>query len=461
MRLLLTCCAFSFMASLPLWSPVHAQVTKQVGSAKTLSFQNLSNDSILAAFSLRFAALDSLVNNLEATDAPLVFTHSLFTDVLDSVYEDKRMHARKAFKRKSGLELTGQTYYRLDDQFGFDEQDDQYSKYKAKFQGEVGWNFFNSSFLQRKLALQLIDLDNRIGLLRQKEEYAGRMWDDAESDIERKYNAWTVAVLREQLRNIHVLNMAYQFTLESDRSSNEKLLDTMNEQMRLEHAIAQADDEENKADISRLEQVIPVAVEVDSLMLFGYVLDHNTEIKVSHIQEEMLGTKRKLTNYAHEMRFTPFFRASHYLRDGGPSSTNTEVGVRFTFPLYSDTPEKRRSMRAEQNLIALTRQHLSEDLLGQCRQRLSQLIRLNVAITAERRHTLRLHRFINLRKEAYLNSLNGYNHIARLEEYNEYLKSMERTYNLLRLRQLCLLDIQKTTGCMDLTPMIKIKEITE
>ena len=88
-----------------------------------------------------------------------------------------------------------------------------------------------------------------------------------------------------------------------------------------------------------------------------------------------------------------------------------------------------------------------------------KLNRLNVAIDAEQRHADLLRRFIALRKEGYLNSQNGYNHVARLEEYNEYLKSLERTYSLLRERALCLLDIQKTAGYPDMAPLLRMKEI--
>lgn len=444
--------------SLLSWNCIHAQ------TKKTLRVQNLSNDSVLAAFSQRFEVLDFLLNHIQTVDEQLVSMRSFSANTIDSVYEAKSMHERKAFKKKSGLELTGQTYYRLDDKFGFDEDNDRYSRYNAKLQGEVGWNIFNSSFLQRKSALRLIDLDNKAENLKQKEQYTECEWRNLESAIEEKYNALIASVLREQLQNIEVLNMAYQFTLESDRSSNEKLLEAMSEKMRIEHAITQVTGNVNGAKgmkPNRVEVVKPVMIEIDSLRLFESVLNHNTGLQIAHIQEEMLGVKRKLTNYAHGMRFTPFFRASHYFRPSLPSSTNTEVGVRFTFPLYDETSDKRKSMRTEQTIIALNRQHVSDNLLEQCRQLLSQFNRFNNAINAEQEYASQLRQFISIRKEAYLKSLKGYNYVARLEEYNEYLKSMERTYSLLLLRHLCLLDIQKIANCTDLTPIIRIKKISE
>lgn len=345
MRLLFTFYTFSVVISLLPWNSIHAQINQPESSAKTLLLQKLNNDNILTAFSQRFTVLDSLLNQTRQIDDLPLSAYSFSTNALDSVYEAQRVHERKAFKRKTGLELTGQAYQRLDDELGFDEDNDQYSSYNTKFQGEIGWNFFNSSFLQRKTALRLIDLGNQAEWLQQKGQHTEQLWNDAENAIERRYNVLTVAVLHQQLQNIDVLNMAYQFTLENDRTGNEKLLDAMSEKMRIEHAIAQVEGEESMADgrpNGNLERISPVVIEVDSAKLFDYILNQNPEIQATHIQEAMLGAKRKLTNYAHEMRFTPFFRASHYLRTSMPSSTNTEVGVRFTFP---STTTRRRSAR--------------------------------------------------------------------------------------------------------------------
>ena len=61
---------------------------------------------------------------------------------------------------------------------------------------------------------------------------------------------------------------------------------------------------------------------------------------------------------------------------------------------------------------------------------------------------------MELRKNAYLKQPKGYNYIIRLEEYNEYLKSMERMYKLMLSRSLALLDIQKTTSYNNLQTLI-------
>lgn len=438
--------------------PALAQTEQKVRGVKTLSFQGLDNDSILSAFSQRFVVLDSLMRRTVEPEDRLTFAGLLRTDVLDSVFDEKEAYERKAFKRKHGLELTGQAYYRLDDQLGFDE-DDQYSRYKAKFQGELGWNLFNSSFLQRKSQLRLIGLTNEAERLQEQKKLFSPLSDRAEDYIERQYDVLSAAVLHEQLLNNEVLQMAYLFILENDRAGNDKLLEANTEKMRIEHALAQTGTTAADA-CGQIRIIRPVLVSVDSTRLLAHLRDYHVELRESQVREEALDARIRLTNYAHSMRLTPFVRVSHYLRSTLGSSTNVEVGARFTFPFYGDASAKRRALRTEQAITSLGRENLCETLTEQCRRLISQLDRLNVAIDAEQRHADLLRRFIALRTQAYMNSQNGYNHVARLGEYNEYLKSLERTYSLLRLRDLCLLDIQKAAGYPDMSSMIQVKEVS-
>ena len=187
--------------------PALAQTEQKVRGVKTLSFQGLDNDSILSAFSQRFVVLDSLMRRTVEPEDRLTFAGLLRTDVLDSVFDDKEAYERKAFKRKHGLELTGQAYVRLDDQLGFDE-DDQYSTYRVKLQGELGWNLFNSSFLQRRSQLRLIGLTNEAERLQEQKKLFPPLSDRAEDYIERQYDVLSAAVLHEQLLNNEVLQMA-------------------------------------------------------------------------------------------------------------------------------------------------------------------------------------------------------------------------------------------------------------
>lgn len=439
-------------------APVFSQTEQKVRGAKAWETRGLDHDSILAAFNRRFVVLDSLMRSGVEVDRALLFADTPHIRQVDSVFEVKEAYERKAFKRKHGLELTGQAYYRLDDQLGFDE-DDQYSRYKAKFQGELGWNLFNSSFLQRKPQLRLINLSNQAERLQHLRQNARPLWDDAREAIEHRYNRLSAAVLREQWLNNEVLRMAYLYVLETDRASNDKLLEAGSEQMRIEHALAQTGMPAD-APGEEVHVLQPLWVELDTVRLLGGLEDNHLQIRESRVREEILGAQIKVTNYAHQLRLTPFVRVSHYLRTALGSSTNMEVGARFTFPFYGDASAKRKAMQTEQALTALGREKLAEAVTTECRRLIAQLDQLNTALASEQRHISLLRQFIGIRTEGYVNSQGGYNHIARLEEYNEFLKSLERTYDLLCRRALCLLDLQEATGCPDMANLIQTKEMT-
>lgn len=362
--------------------------------------------------------------------------------------------------RRNGLELTGQVYQRLDNTFGFDE-DDQYSQYSTKIQGEIGWNLFNSSFLQRKTELQKITLQNKLGFHQHAMRQNPSLWRQQELEINRKYENLMAIVLWHQLENVKLMDLAYQYMLDRERVSNSKLLEVMNERMRLESELAQmisSDSIHNQP----ITLPIPTIIEIDSVALFSGLAEHNPEIQETYIREEIAEVTCKLTNYAQEIRLTPFVRVSHYLRNnkGLSSSTNVDLGVRFTFPLYDDTSRKRKALRTEKALASLGREHIEVGIKQQLAQLLNQLRQLNKAIQTEALHRQQLLEFIDFRRKAYTATTKMYNYIGRLEEYNEYLKSIERMYKLLHFRSICLLDIQKESGYSDFGTTINTTKIS-
>ena len=84
---------------------------------------------LLCRFERRFSELDSLIypvqRNLSGTQGGLCPAAVRFSSEPDSgLFSalDKRVDAEiKAFKSRTGLQITGQTYYRLDDGLGMDD----------------------------------------------------------------------------------------------------------------------------------------------------------------------------------------------------------------------------------------------------------------------------------------------------------------------------------------------------
>jgi len=431
---------------------------KRTVPVKMLVYQNLDNDSVLKVFEVRFAQLDSLISNTWRFSDNLLETGTYgIQPETDSLFDAKERSERLAFISRNGLEVTGQIYQRLDNTFGFDD-DDQYSQYSTKFQGEIGWNFFNSGFFQRKSELKVISLDNKLKKLQQNKSRSTLYWNDVNDRIGQKYDFLIATVLCQQLQDIDVLNLAYQYLLERDRVANDKLFDVVNEKMRVEYELSRIcpPDSVKNAPLILLR---PTVIEVDSVRLFAAIEGRNTDIQIAKAREDMLDAKKNLTNYAQSMRLTPFLRASHYLHRDFSSSTNIDLGVRFTIPLYDDASAKRKAMMTEKQIAALDRLTLGDGIRQQCARQITQIGQLNRAIVTENFHMQQIKKMIELRKKAYEAATGAYNHVQRMEEYNEYLKSIERMYKLMQMREQCIIDINKTADCPDFASMLNEKDI--
>ena len=424
---------------------------------KMLVYEHLKNEDVLKQFEQRFVQMDNLLQNTVAIEAPnLTYGDDVLSPdaSLDSLFRAKGVWEAKSFKSRTGLEVTGQVYGRLDKAMSmFHDEDDPYSSYFGKFQAEIGWNIFNSAFLQRKAGLAKIRLANELEYIKASKDKNKAIYEAAENLLVLQYNYYIAIVLYNELQNIDILNQAYQYMLEQDKVSNEKLLDNINDKMQLEYTLAQT------FDIKEIENeplyvLTPTIISVDSVRLFEEIDKYNPDLRSSYVKENLLDTERKLTNYAHQMRLSPFFRASGYLRRNVSPSANLDIGVKFTFPLYDETVSKRRALETEKHIVVDGRNSLDEEMKSYCRLRLDRIERLNRAIKTEAYHIQQLGKYVDIRRNAYLKQPKGYNFIMRLEEYNEYLKSMERMYKLMLNRTLALLDIQKMTSYNNLQSLI-------
>jgi hypothetical protein len=89
--------------------------TLSEGPVKMLVYENLKNEDVLKQFDQRFEQMDNLLQHTVSIASPNL---TLGEDVLspdaalDSLYRVKGAMEAKAFKRRTGLELTGQVYGR-------------------------------------------------------------------------------------------------------------------------------------------------------------------------------------------------------------------------------------------------------------------------------------------------------------------------------------------------------------
>lgn len=433
-------------------------VTSKAFSPKMLVYENLKNSDVLRHFQERFICLDTLLNNLVDAPIPTVKWHDTRTAIshLDSLYDVKRVHETKALHRRSGLELTGQTYVRPEDALRDATDDDDVSVYKAKVQAEVGWNIINSRFYQGKQKEEKIRLANELDRLQQDRQLARSIYEDAAQQITDDYNYYIGVTIAQRLENLDVLNEAFQFMLENDRISNDKRMEVMNDKMDAEYQlslISAGTDIKNKP----LYRMTPTQVNVDTVMLWRKALDEGTDARIAQVKEDIVRNESRLTNYLGTMRLTPFVRWSSYWTSKDNLSNNIDAGLRFTVPLYNESGRKKRALDTQIEIIRQSRHTGDAQVKAACMTVINRVENINRAIRTENYHIQQLEKYVALRRNAYRNQKNGYSYVTRLEEYNEYLKSMERMYKLMLSRSLAIVDILKITGLTDADGQIFIE----
>ena len=444
-------------------SRVGAQsVSKSGFQPKMLVYENFSNDTILRHFRERFRVMDNLVKHpLTQPFDDFVATRHFARPELpsDSLYKKKTELETMALNRRNGLEVTGQVYGRLDDALNnviTMDDDESHSSYKAKVQGEIGWNWINSSVFQNKRKKQAIVLDNKIAQAQKADDGSDAydLWSDT---LTQRWNHVLAAVMLCHVHNLDVLNEAYQLMIENDRITSGDLLEVMNDKMELEFDLAQIYAKDDLPPHEQLAWIEPEDVVLDTLELRQEIAANNPQSRLRQLQIDKLDNDMHLGGWFSTVRLTPFVRWSTYLDSHDKFSHNADAGIRFTIPLYSDTKRKRQAMAVEKDILRDEGSDYTDKVMARCLQTIDRVRRLNKSIAVEYDHLKQLRKYLEMRQKVYAANQGRYSYIGRLQEYNEYCKSMERLYKQMRDRSLALVTLQKTALLPDLNTVVKTK----
>lgn len=438
--------------------------SKKSFSPKMLVYENLKNENVLRHFNDRFAQLDTLLNNPIWVKAPVIELglnrqHTADINTTDSLYWSKTAHEQLALGRHNGLEVTGQVYTRPDAYFDSDEDDaTQVSKYKAKIQAEIGWNFINSKFYQGKEKRTKIALNNELSRLQDKKRQTADIYEKAADELTEQYNFYIGTVIAHRLDNLDIMNEAYQFMLEKDRISNDKMIKVMNEKLEAEYdiSILCSDRDITNKPIYRIK---PTRVEVDTTALWDHLNNASLEARIMMVKEQIVDNESKLANYLGTTRLTPFARWSSYWQSNNKMSNNCDVGIRFTVPLYNENPRKRQALETQKEIIRSSRGTDVKEIRQSVNILLKKIENLNQAIKTEAFHISQTTKYIDMRRYAYKNQKQGYNFLMRMDEYTGLLESMERMYKLMLNRGLAIINIEKAVSIYNNNSIFKEIEL--
>ena len=427
---------------------------KKAFSPKMLVYENLKNENVLKHFKNRFAQLDTLLNHPIWVKSPVInlglnSQHTADIRNTDSLYWAKTAHEQLAIARHNGLEVTGQVYARPDAYFDADnDNEDQVSKYKVKTQAELGWNIINSKFYQGKEKKAKVALANELSRLQSKKRMTADIYEKAAEELTEQYNFYIGTIIAHRLDNLDIMNEAYQYMLEKDRISNDKMLKVMNEKLAAEYdiSILCSDRDISNKPIYRMK---PTRIVVDTTALWRHIEEESIDARIVMVKEQIADNDSKLANYLSTTRITPFARWSSYWQSNNKISNNGDIGVRFTIPIYNENPRKRKALETEKEIIRSSRSTDVKEIKQSVGILLKRIENLNQAIATEAFHIDQTGKYIDMRRFAYKNQKQGYNYLMRMDEYTGFLESMERMYKLMLNRGLAIINIEKAVSIYD------------
>ena len=427
---------------------------KKAFSPKMLVYENLKNENVLKHFKNRFAQLDTLLNHPIWVKSPVInlglnSQHTADIRNTDSLYWAKTAHEQLAIARHNGLEVTGQVYARPDAYFDADnDNEDQVSKYKVKTQAELGWNIINSKFYQGKEKKAKVALANELSRLQSKKRMTADIYEKAAEELTEQYNFYIGTIIAHRLDNLDIMNEAYQYMLEKDRISNDKMLKVMNEKLAAEYDISILC---SNRDISNkpIYRMKPTRIQVDTTALWHHIDEESIDARIVMVKEQIADNDSKLANYLSTTRITPFARWSSYWQSNNKISNNGDIGVRFTIPIYNENPRKRKALETEKEIIRSSRSTDVKEIKQSVGILLKRIENLNHAIANEAFHIEQTGKYIDMRRFAYKNQKQGYNYLMRMDEYTGFLESMERMYKLMLNRGLAIINIEKAVSIYD------------
>lgn len=392
------------------------------------------SDSILMGFDNRFSVLDSLIfSKSDKTSSNRdIFLESTqkYGDTLyaDSLYDEamrKSVDAQaKVIKSATGLQITGQTYYRLDHNLGIIEDDDAVSRYNGKVQAEIRWNFFNSGLFKPKGRIKEIAIQADIDRLAYAKETRGTEYARQREFYRARQDSAMCRVLSQRVKNLGMLSDAYMFLLDVQNISSDEMMLTLSERAEAERKLAGLS--VSGLAPGNLSDPDAFIVEIDTTRFLNYVQANQADFKIARRRMDLAEQRAKNTSYWNDVDASPFIRYSYYTREYMPNSSNVDAGIYFKIPINNTASKQRNAYRAQSAAIGAEQYLRMRQIADEVCYVATEVERLNNSIRGEYRRSLELKRYLELRKAAYDNRQGEFNRLARMKEYNAYLLCLER-----------------------------------
>lgn len=404
---------------------------------------------LIARFDSTFTALDSLIFREPPRNG--VFTGygefdgfgcgqtPAVTAGLDRALRENTDARLREWNGKTGLQLTGQAYWRPAQSFGYDEDFGE-SRYRGKIQAELRWYFLQSSLFGKEGRRKVAVLEEEIARAGYERERTDINDYRVKERLAQYYDSLQAGVLRHRLATLTLLDDALKHLLDGERVSGDERLRTLDDRMEAERRLG-AIGRDYPAAVS-LARPAGSLVTVDSAALVRHIEETQGDMKVLRLRARLIEQQEQNVNYWNRLNVAPFARYSYYSRSGLPNSSNFDIGVSFTIPLSDEPSRKKRTLRAERAVVEAEQERISRRITDKVSMTVAEIGRLNRASAGEARRVTEIREYLRARGEAYRSGLGDHNRLARAREYNMYVECLERLVDYQRRRDYLLADLQ-------------------
>ena len=397
----------------------------------TIKAQHNKSTELFEQFEERFHLLDSLI--FTANNTPIAENRTTDTNIyntidsiqikIDSLIKRKTDAQKLALKHETGLSVTGQAYFRLDDNLSIDEED-AVSRYGAKVQADLRWHFLNSAVLHRKGRLNEIDLQGEIERKNYERTNISLLVAKQKELFRIKNDSLLSSILKHRIHNLSLLNNGQEYLLKNGNITTDDILTTLNEKAEAERLLASLIDTVGPA--NNLHKPTGVIVDIDTAKLMQYIRQYNANLSILDLEAQLLEQQRQNNSYWTTLNVSPYIRYSYYFRDDMPNSANVDLGLSFIIPLSGETNKQRKTMTTELKILEIEKSQLSQQILDNIRLILLDIERMNRASESELYRMQEIKKYIQTRTTAYHNGIGEYNFVSRMKEYNIYLLCWEK-----------------------------------
>lgn len=404
---------------------------------------------LLEMFQKRFDLMDSLIFTPPIHTLDTAFSYfaaegvTSVSQLPDSIIQEKVADQIKEFKAQTGLQLTGQTYYRLDETLSFDEED-PVPPYIAKMMAELRWYYFQSSLFNRKGNINELRIKGEIEELSHKKEGESLILALQKETFKKRYDSLLFSVLSLRIDNLELLDKAQKHLLESGNISSDELLSLINEKATAQRVLSSLTPQ--NVTKRELPSIAGMIIHIDKEKYLESVKTHHSSLNLLDLESALIEQKRDNTSYWNELRISPFARYSYYIRSHLPYSHNLDVGVALSIPLDGQTREKRKVLAGEKKVVIAQKEVLQQKIEQEIRLTIEEMEQNNRCMEGEIKRLKELKQYLKQRKEAYSNIIGGYNPLGRIKEYNTYLLSLESMLHYQYLRDCEIAKLQSLLG---------------